>query len=59
MARCKCTPGAGSRGNNAKLLLKKVGKVDGLVISDVELIKLMKDRDAWRARISTIVFENK
>ena len=58
MAKCKCTPGAGSRGNNAKLLLKKVGKVDGLVVSDVELIKLMKDRDAWRARISTIVFEN-
>lgn len=33
----------------ARLLLKKVGKVNGLVISDVELIKLMnlKERDAW------------
>ena len=37
MARCKCTPGAGSRGNSAKLLLMKTGKVDGLVVSDHEL----------------------
>ena len=59
MARCKCAPGAGSRGNNAKLLLKKAGKVDGLVVSDQELTKLMKDRDEWRLRVRTIVLENK
>ena len=59
MARCKCTPGAGSRGNSAKLLLKKAGKVDGLVVSDHELVKLMKDRNEWRLRIRAIVFENK
>ena len=38
MARCKCAPGAGSRGKNAKLLLKKAGRVDGLVVSDQKLI---------------------
>ena len=41
MARCKCASGAGSRGNNAKLLLKRAGKVDGLpvVVSDQESTK--------------------
>ena len=57
MARCKCAPGAGSRGNNAKLL--KAGRVDGLVVSDQELIKLMKDRDERRLRVRAIVLENK
>ena len=47
----KCALGAGSRGNNAKLLLKKAGKFDGLVVSDQELTKLMKDRDEWRLRV--------
>ena len=50
---------AGSRGNSAKLLLNKAGKVDGLVVSDHELVKLMKDRNEWRLRIRAIVFENK
>jgi len=59
MARCNCTAGAGSRANSAKLLLKKVGKVEGLVVSDTELVKLMKDREAWRARIGSIVLVNK
>jgi hypothetical protein len=58
MTRCKCTPGAGSRGNSAKLLLKRVGKVDGLVCSDVELHKLMQDREAWRIRVKAVVNEN-
>ena len=59
MARCKCSEGAGSRANSAKLLLKKAGKVDGLVVSDTELVKLMKDRVAWKASIRAIVFANK
>ena len=59
MAICKCAPGAGSRGNNAKLLLKKAGKVDGLVFSDQELTKLMKDRDEWRLSACSIVIDNK
>jgi len=59
MARCKCSVGAGSRANSAKLLLKKVGKVPGLVVSDDELVKLMKDRDEWKKRIGSIVFANK
>ena len=50
--------GAGSRGNTAKLLLRKAGKVEGLVVSDVELSKLMKDRDEWRLRVSDIVIAN-
>ena len=52
-------PGAGSRGNSAKLLLKKAGKVEGLVVSDDEQVKLMKDRDVWRKRIVDIVLANK
>ena len=55
----ECAPGAGRRGNNAKLLLNKAGKVDGLVVSDQELTKLMKDRDEWRLRVRAIVLENK
>ena len=51
MARCKCAPGAGSRENSAKLLLKKAG--------NQELTKLMKDRDEWRLRVRAIVLENK
>ena len=43
----------------SKLLLKKAGRVDGLVVSDQELIKLMKDRDEWRLRVRAIVLENK
>ena len=43
----------------AKLLLKKAGKVDGLVVSDQELTKLMLDRDEWRLRVRAIVLENK
>ena len=59
MARCKCSVGAGSRANSAKLLLlKKVGKVPGLVVCDDELVKLMKDRDEWKKRIGSIVFAN-
>ena len=41
-----------------QLLLKKTGKVDGLVVSDHELVKLMKNRNEWRLRIRAIVFEN-
>ena len=50
-------PGAGGRGNNAKVLLKKAGRVDGLVVREQELIKLMKDRDEWRLRVRAL--ENK
>ena len=38
----------------AKLLFKKAGRVDGVVVSDQELIKLMKERDEWRPRVCAI-----
>ena len=38
---------------------ERAGKVDGLVISDHELVKLMKDRNEWRLRIRAIILENK
>ena len=48
----KCTRGAGSRANYAKILLKECASV---VNSDVELAKLMLDRDDWRNRIAFII----
>jgi hypothetical protein len=36
-----------------------IGRVDGLVISDEEVRKLMLDREAWRSRIKMIVAKNK
>jgi hypothetical protein len=33
--------------------------VDGQVTSDVEVSKLMLDREAWRSRIKMIVAKNK
>jgi hypothetical protein len=39
---------------------KAIGRVDGLVISDEEVRKLMFDsREAWRSRIKMIVAANK
>ena len=39
--------------------VQKAGRVDAWVVSDQELIKLMKDRDEWRLRVRVIVLENK
>ena len=58
LVRCKCSKGA-SNANYSRQLLKAIGKVDGLVSSDVEVGKLMLDREAWKSRISMIVKANK
>jgi hypothetical protein len=40
--------------------LKAIGRVEELVTSDEEVLKLMLDRDAWRgSRIKMIVAKNK
>jgi hypothetical protein len=38
--------------------LKAIGKVNGLVTRDVEVGRLVLDREAWRSRISMIVKES-
>jgi hypothetical protein len=39
--------------------LKAIGRVDGLVASDEEVLKLMLDREAWQSRIKMIVAASK
>ena len=51
----KCSKGAGARPNYAKRLLSECSSV---IRSDVELSKLMQDRDEWRKRIPLFVSEN-
>jgi len=51
----RCSKGAGARPNYAKRLLSECSSI---VRSDVELAKLMNDRDEWRDRIAYIVREN-
>ena len=51
----RCTKGAGARPNYAKRLLSECSSI---VRSDIELARLMNDRDEWRARIAYIVREN-
>jgi hypothetical protein len=52
----KCSKGA-SNANYSRQLLKAIGRVDGLVTSDEEVLKLMLDREAWRSRIKMILAE--
>jgi hypothetical protein len=58
LVNCKCSKGA-SNASYSRQLLKAIGRVDGLVTSDVEVSKLMLDREAWRGRIMLIVAKNK
>jgi len=51
----KCSKGAGARPNYAKRLLKECSSV---IRSDVELARLMSDRDEWKKRVPGIVRTN-
>ena len=51
----RCSKGAGARPNYAKRLLSECSSI---VRSDVELAKLMNDRNEWKDRIAYIVREN-
>jgi hypothetical protein len=53
--RGKCSKGAGARPNYAKRLLKECSCI---VQSDVELAKLMSDREQWKIRIELVVSSN-
>ena len=51
----RCSKGAGARPNYVERLLSECSSI---VRSDVELAKLMNDRDEWRDRIAYSVREN-
>jgi hypothetical protein len=58
LVNCKCSKGA-SNANYSRQQLKAIGRVDGPVISDEEVRKLILDREAWRSRIKMIVAKKK